>query len=205
MAEPPLRSEVAAASALLGVAEDAPRDVVRAAYRRALFSVHPDHGGSSDQARKLIDAAELLDRSPVQTATEANPETQAVSPQTETQAETQTEPQTELFAWRVDDDTIAVALPAEETYLKLLEVAHRIGAVTYVDRQCGVLESLLRTKEGTTVSLLLTLQGRATGATDVFFTLEPIDAVRGALPTVFDVSELVAVMLDSDPDARRPG
>jgi hypothetical protein len=172
--------ELAHAREVLGVDRDAPRDVIRAAYRKALFAAHPDHGGSAHRARQVIDAAELLGR--------PRPHDDS------TVTEPALDPGLSELVWRVDDDTIAVALSAEDTYLKLLEVAHRIGTVTYVDRQCGVLESLLKTKEGTTVSMLVTLQGRSNATTEVFFALEPIDAIRGELPTVFDVSELVAAM-----------
>ena len=94
--------------------------------------------------------------------------------------------------WLIGPDTIALAMPADDAYLRLLEVAHRIGDVTYVDRSCALMEALLRTKDGTTLSLVISLQGRALGHTEAFLTIEPVDLVRGPLPNVADLTQLVA-------------
>jgi curved DNA-binding protein len=50
----------AQASALLGVARDAPLDVVRAAFRRAAKAAHPDRGGEPEEFRRVLDAYRLL-------------------------------------------------------------------------------------------------------------------------------------------------
>ena len=54
---------------------------------------------------------------------------------------------------------------------------------------------LLRTRDGTTMSLVISLQGRATGHTEAFVTLEPLDLVRGPLPNVSDLTDLVVSQL----------
>ena len=90
----------------------------------------------------------------------------------------------------VHADTIGIALPADEAFTVLLEVAHRIGDVTYLDRN-ELLEALLRTEQGVTVSMVISLQGRASGVTEAFVTLEALDAARGALPLVADVTALL--------------
>jgi hypothetical protein len=171
------------ASTVLGVSEFDAADVVRARYRSLLFSSHPDVGGSHDAVRQVIEAFRVLELRP------AEPTLPSLPAETDDVGDDLAE-----FVWRVDDGTIAAALPADEFYVRLLEVGHQIGAVTYVDRQCSVLEILLRTTIGTTVSMLVSLQGRAKG-TDAFVSIEPIDAVRGELPSLFDLTELIAHLL----------
>jgi hypothetical protein len=49
-----------AAAATLGVAETAGRDEIEAAYRRLMFRVHPDQGGSAALAAQINAAREAL-------------------------------------------------------------------------------------------------------------------------------------------------
>ena len=54
---------VAEAATMLGVAADADREEVEAAYRRLMFRVHPDQGGAAGLAAQITAArAVLLDR-----------------------------------------------------------------------------------------------------------------------------------------------
>ena len=68
----------------------------------------------------------------------------------------------------------------------MLEACHRIGDVTYVDRSCAILETLVRVEGEGVCSLVITFQGRADG-TDAFCTLEAIEHV--ASPPVRHVVE----------------
>jgi hypothetical protein len=182
------------AAVLLGVHVNDSIEQVRAGYRRRLFDVHPDHGGSAEQTRLLISALTTLEAAidaPSVSALDVEPD-----PAGESRVEaTFSTPSDREVVWRVDADTLAIDGPADETYARLLDVAHEIGDVTYVDRQCGVFEALLRSRSGTTISMVVTLQGRSNGSTEAFFTLEPIDAVKGELPSVHDITELVASYL----------
>ena len=67
-----------------------------------------------------------------------------------------------------------------------LEACHRIGDVTYIDRSCAILETLVQVEGEGVCSLVITLQGRADG-TDAFCTLEAIEHV--ASPPVRQVVE----------------
>ncbi|MEI6485294.1 MAG: hypothetical protein WCO11_03400 [Sphingomonadales bacterium] len=51
---------LAQAARLLGVASDAPADVVWAAWRQAMQTAHPDAGGSAEAAQALTAARDLL-------------------------------------------------------------------------------------------------------------------------------------------------
>jgi hypothetical protein len=50
----------AEAARLLGVAEDADSATIKAAHRRLMMKVHPDHGGTDELAARLNDAKRVL-------------------------------------------------------------------------------------------------------------------------------------------------
>ncbi|MBJ7445176.1 MAG: DnaJ domain-containing protein [Sphingobium sp.] len=52
--------DIAQARALLGVAADADADMIRAAHRRLIASVHPDKGGTEALAAQINAARDLL-------------------------------------------------------------------------------------------------------------------------------------------------
>ena len=91
---------------------------------------------------------------------------------------------------RLAVDAVLVDAPADEAFRWLLDAAHDIGEITYVDRSMPIAEVLCRFEGEPATSLLLTLQGRGTG-TEVFATVESIEA-RPAPPTaaVVDLLEL---------------
>lgn len=90
---------------------------------------------------------------------------------------------------RIDDDTLRFQAPADETFRWLLEAAHQIGEITYLDRSGPLFEVLCRFLHEPATSLLVTLQGRADG-TDALCSAESIEARPGP-PTaaVVDVYE----------------
>ena len=183
--------DVTRARRLLGVQDDAGPVELRQAYREQLFALHPDrHDIGADAVRSVIDAYRFLSRSDAAPPLGSGVECTASEVGTE---ERRAVPDDGI--WLIGPDTIAMAMPTDDAYLRLLEVAHRIGDVTYVDRSCALMEVLLRTRDGTTMSLVISLQGRATGHTEAFVTLEPLDLVRGPLPEVADLTELVVSQL----------
>ena len=182
----------AEARSVLGVIPTASAEELRSAYRQRLFAVHPDHSGhSGDGVRTVISAYRTLTSQLVIAPEPVSVE--APAPANDLHADDLRGD--DLHAdevWLIGPDTIALAMPADDAYLRLLEVAHRIGDVTYVDRSCALMEALLRTKDGTTLSLVISLQGRALGHSEAFLTIEPVDLVRGPLPNVADLTQLVA-------------
>jgi hypothetical protein len=76
----------------------------------------------------------------------------------------------------LDGDTLRLPVPPDEAFLVVLDACHRIGAVTYVDRSCAILETLLTIEGEGACSLVVSFQGRAHG-TDAFCTLEAIEHV----------------------------
>src|SRR5690606_1444017 len=93
---------------------------------------------------------------------------------------------------RVDADTIAFAAPAEETFRWLVEVAHDIGEITYLDRSVPIMEVLCRFVGEPATSLVVTIQGRQSG-TEAFCTVESIES-RPAPPTEAVVDLLEAAL-----------
>jgi DnaJ family protein C protein 19 len=60
--KPPSRrpSAIATARRTLGVAADADAETIRAAHRRLIAELHPDRGGSAEEARRVNAARDLL-------------------------------------------------------------------------------------------------------------------------------------------------
>jgi hypothetical protein len=172
---------------LLEVDATASLELVRASYRRILFASHPDHGGTGSETRALVAAMQVWERE----------KTSVRDPISEPERDVEAEPEGGLRVGvtRIDDDTLALPGTAEEAYRALVGAAHEVGVVTYVDRDFGVLEVLLKTVDGTTVSLFVSFQGRSNETVEAFFSLEAIDKVRGDLPTVFEITELLASYL----------
>jgi hypothetical protein len=83
-------------------------------------------------------------------------------------------------------------VPADEAFVALLDAAHLVGEVTYVDARLGLLEAVLADGAGTPCQLLVTLQGRATG-TEAFCSLEPLGT--DPCPPVADVVAALAAAL----------
>jgi hypothetical protein len=89
----------------------------------------------------------------------------------------------------VDDDTIAVPAPADEVLMMLVDTAHSLGDISYLDPSNGLVEVIVEFVEAPTSSVLLSMQGRATGVTDVFCTVEPLSG--GDAPPADAVTRLI--------------
>jgi hypothetical protein len=57
---PPRPSDETAALAVLGLTTTADEAAIRAAHRRLLQAVHPDHGGSAELTRRVNAARDVL-------------------------------------------------------------------------------------------------------------------------------------------------
>jgi hypothetical protein len=89
-------------------------------------------------------------------------------------------------------DSLLLEAPADEAFVALLDAAHAVAEVTYVDARLGLLEAVLADDGGHGCQLLITLQGRATG-TEAFCTLEPLGTTP-CPPTEDVVAGLVAAL-----------
>jgi hypothetical protein len=171
----------------LGVAVDAPFDDVRRAYRRLLRVTHPDVAGpaTTERTARLTQAYAVLRRGFAEGTLPAAPPPPPPPPEPPRPPAGD-----DAEVYLSDADTIVVVAPAGETYARLLEAAHRIGEVTYVDRHAAILECIVVLSDGVSYSLVMSLQGRSHG-TDVFCTLEPLERVGPASP------EALAAVVDA--------
>jgi hypothetical protein len=154
------------ALALLGVSRGAPLAELRRRYRAELRASHPDVNSSPEAAqrtRALIDAFVLLNS------------LQIATPEIVIDTTVDARPTQRPFAELLDDETVVVDAPSDESFRALVLAGQEFGVVTYVDRQAELLEVLLTTTRGDAISLVVTLQGRSNGTTEAFLTLEPLN------------------------------
>jgi hypothetical protein len=161
--------EVAEARAVLGVAPGDGWIEVRAAYRRAIRAAHPDTHGLSATATavRLNEAYAVLRRARRDGTLDAPPRPPAPPPAPPPP------PPPAVGVAVAGNDTLLLAVPPDEAFALLLEAAHRVGNVSYVDRSCAIFEAVVR-QDDETCSLVVTLQGRAHG-TEAFLTLEAME------------------------------
>jgi len=178
--------DTAEARAVLGVTEGEEWRAVRAAFRRLVRAHHPDVAGPSTSASagvtRVIEAYATLDADRRAPASAGSATGRPRPPPPPTAA---------------DGDTVTVHAPRHEVFFRVLEAAHELGEVTYVDPNLGILETVVEFEGWPTCSLLVTLQGRATGATEAWCTLEALSGEPA--PPVAAVALLLRERI------RRPG
>lgn len=160
---------------MLGVAEDTAWSDVRAAFRRLVRAHHPDTAGPAGGARvtRVIEAYAALDAHRREPAHAPRPPEPTAAP-VDTSA---------------DGDTVSVHAPRHEVFFRVLDAAHELGEVTYVDPNIGLIEVIVEFVDWPTCSLVVTFQGRATGATEAWCTLESLGP--GPAPPVGAVALLL--------------
>ena len=182
--------DIGEARRLLGIEFDATKYQVRSAFRRDVVNLHPDVVGAagSEPTRQLLNAYRIaLDAAPDRAESESV--TTAVS-NGEFGGDPCTTRSEQPSCWLIDTDTIALSCSHDEAFVRLLDVGSALGAITYLDRQGELLEVLLRTKLGDTLSLVVSFQGRSDWV-EAFFTSEVLDVARHDLPRIDQLTELV--------------
>lgn len=194
------------AARLLGVEPGADDATVRGAYRRLLLVTHPDVSPASDatdRTVRLTRAVEVLTGpgAPAAAAAEARiePDADVAAEDRNGSAAPRTgrasggaptgRPDRAVAVALVDDDTIGIAAPHDEALLLVLETAHELGEVAYLDHSAGMVEVVVEFLDAPTSSVLMSLQGRATGVTEVFCTVEPLSG--GDAPSAEAVARLL--------------
>lgn len=193
---------------------DAP--AVRTAYRRVLRRIHPDVNARPDAARRtalVTQAYEVLTvairtdrrppsstpRAPRSAPPGAAGRSGADAPPSPSGAHPGASSATpgrrphRVGVRLLDDCSISVDAPAEETLMVLLDAAHDLGDISYLDRTAGLVEVIVEFVEAPTSSVLFSLQGRADGTTEVFCTVEPLSG--GEAPPADAVTRLVVETL----------
>lgn len=172
---------------VLGVAADATPTEIRSAFRRLVRSHHPDQSGEASgvDTVRIIAAYRLLERMPtrrdVPKSASARPgpvAAEAAAPQSRTKRDV-----------RRRHDRVWVDLPPARAWPQLLEAAHDLGEVAYVDRSAALIEVVITFTEHPVCSVVLSVQaGR--GGTEASVGVE---ALSGDVPPPADaVASLVA-------------
>ncbi len=184
---------------LLEVPVGADATALRAAYRRLLRTTHPDVApghGAAERTIELRAAYELLLAlvvdDPVAGRPTETPTPPPYRPGARRPARAATDPADRpapVDVVRLDADTVGIALPPDETLLVVLEAANRLGEVAYLDPSAGLVEVIVEFIDAPTSSVLVHLQGRATGRTEVVCSIEPLSG--GQVPPVEAVTTLV--------------
>ncbi|HEX6237880.1 MAG TPA: J domain-containing protein [Acidimicrobiales bacterium] len=166
--------DVHEARAVLGVSRDDGWDEVRSSYRRLIRVAHPDVAveASPHRAAALNEAYAVLSRARRERA--PRPGTAPPPPPPPRPA-----PPTS-GAQVVGEDTLLLAAPPEEAFGALLDAGHHLGAISYVDRSCAILEVIVRL-DGEACSLLVTLQRRGHG-TEALLSVESLSRVASHSP-----------------------
>ena len=71
----------------------------------------------------------------------------------------------------------------------VLDAAHDLGEIGYLDRTAGLIEVIVEFVEAPTSSVLFSFQGRSNATTEVFCTVEPLSG--GDAPPADAVTRLV--------------
>jgi hypothetical protein len=192
-----------AARRLLGVGPEADHPTIRTAYRRLIRRSHPDvntGADAGDRTRRLTEAYRLLVSAPL-AQRDLPGRTRGERPESGADSSgAAARRATTVAVALVDPETIGVAAPPDETLLLLLEAAHRLGEVSYLDRSVGLVEIVVEFIAAPTSSVVLSLQGRATGVTEVFCTVEPLSG--GTAPSAAAVTRLLLdTLVGADPGA----
>lgn len=172
------------AAHVLGVGVDASAATVRDAFRALIRQHHPDRAGAAggEVSARLIEAHRVLrDQEPL--VSDPTPPTTPAAPATPVDA-------------RAEGDALFVRADPETVMAGLVEAAHHLGEVTYLDRGAGLIEVLVLVQgEGddrpAACSLVASLQGRL-DSVEVFCTVERLDG-HLAPP----VAPLVAALADA--------
>ena len=196
---------------VLGLAPDGEIDAtaVRASYRRLVRSAHPDVSSRPDAAERtarLTLAYRVLThalasgaptsgpRRPAQAGARPGPAGSAQRGGTAARpAPPAPPPRPRIGVQLLDDESIAIEAPADEALMLLLDTAHSLGEISYLDRTAGLVEVIVEFVEAPTSSVLFSLQGRGNGTTEVFCTVEPLSG--GEAPPADAVTRLVAATL----------
>ncbi|HVX17920.1 MAG TPA: J domain-containing protein [Acidimicrobiales bacterium] len=174
---------------------------VRAAYRGLIRELHPDRAGdaSTGKVARITAAYSLLeatwdDRPPPPPApSRPVPTTNGHPPPG--QPPRHGTPATGGATWSglpvdvLGNDALAVDADAETAFFLLLDAAHDIGEVSFVDPSIGLIEAVCQFAGTPACSLVISLQGRQDHV-EAFCTLETLDGT--APPPLHHVVEVLA-------------
>ncbi len=164
------------ALSVLGVDHTSDHAAVRRAFRARLRDTHPDLNAAADATERTVrlTTAYQVALDHLNADLDGSP---PVGPAADTAAAPATPPEPDpepVVVRLLDAETIGIDAPSPEVLPMLIEAAHQLGDITYLDPSAGLLEIVVEFVGAPTSSVVLSLQGRATGTTEVFCTVEPL-------------------------------
>src|SRR6187401_438524 len=113
---------------------------LRAAFAQRLFALHPDHSDAPDATAATIELTEAYQTAsndlgaPPGAPSAGSVPPPAPAPNSTPRSAPTAAPTREVVAVaQLSDDTIGIGAPGPETYRLLLEAAHELGEVIYVE------------------------------------------------------------------------
>lgn len=141
----------------LGLKHDAQRDDISAAYRKLIRKAHPDVGGDTAVAARITEAYAWLQHSAPSTV--ASPRTSKAAP---------------------SDERLVLLLPPGDVFARLCELGQRLGELSYLDPQAGIMQVTFTALNSVPCQLMATVvAGSNPEESQVEFTLE---ALTNAVP-----------------------
>lgn len=178
------------ARAVLEVGDADGWDAVRASYRRLIRLAHPDLTGehrtapTSRRAARLNEAYAVLSRAKrAGTLDVARPVPGgrgAAPPKAPPPPPPAPPPPPRVGVARTGTDTLLLAVPPQVAFPLLVDAAHRVGSLGYVDRSSAVFELIVHI-DGETCSVLVMVQPRDHG-TEAVFAVESLERVASHSP-----------------------
>ena len=203
--------DLATARSVLGITAGDDWNAVRRAYRTLVRTSHPDLIGVEGTERTItVNAAYRtlaiarregrlgVDDAPSVRTTPAPRPTRRPRPTISHQIADDVR--------LLDADTLVLSSTPAETFRRLVEAAHALGEISYIDRSSGIFEAILHLRDGTHASFVVSLQWRAApsdlgdATCEAFCTLEALD--RAESLDVTAVLEQLAQFIPPDLDAR---
>ena len=141
----------------LGLRHDAPKGEITAAYRKLIRKAHPDVGGDTAAAARITEAYAWLQQS-TPNAVRAPRTTDPVP----------------------SDERLVLLLPPGDVFARLCELGQRLGELSYLDPQAGIMQVTFTALNSAPCQLMATVAaGSNPEESEVEFTLE---ALTNAVP-----------------------
>ncbi len=141
----------------LGLTHDAHKDDISAAYRKLIRKAHPDVGGDTAVAARITEAYAWLQHSAPRTV--ASPRTSKAAP---------------------SDERLVLLVPPGDVFARLCELGQRLGELSYLDPQAGIMQVTFTALNSVPCQLMATVvAGSSPKESQVEFTLE---ALTNAVP-----------------------
>ena len=141
----------------LGLRHDAHNDQITAAYRKLIRKAHPDVGGDTALAARITEAYAWLRQSAPRSVRPPNTAEPAAS-----------------------DERLVLRLPPGDVFARLCELGQRLGELSYLDPQAGIMQVTFTALNSAPCQLMATVvAGSNPEESQVEFTLE---ALTNAVP-----------------------